>query len=156
VIDRSLSMGPSGALAAVKRELLASLGQLPDDVRFQIVFYNRQAEPLIVAGSIGMIAATTNNKQAVARQIESLAAEGGTEHLPAFSRALAFEPDVIYFLTDADDLRPEQVRQMTLLNHGRTVVHAIELSTANADRSDMPLHVLARENRRTYRAVAVR
>jgi hypothetical protein len=41
------------------------------------------------------------------------------------------------------------------MNAGRTVIHAIELSTANRDRNEMPLHVLARDNHGVYRAVAV-
>jgi hypothetical protein len=156
VIDRSVSMGLNGALAQVKRELMASLDRLPSDVRFQIIFYNRSAQPLILGGAMNMALATPANRQAVAQQLEALAAEGATDHLPALSLALAYDADVIYFLTDADDLRPEQVRQVSQMNRGRAIIHTIELTTANADRRDMPLQMLARENRGTYRAVALR
>src|SRR5205823_205188 len=46
VIDRSLSMGLSGALGAAKREVIRSIETLPDTMRFQVIFYNRRAEPL--------------------------------------------------------------------------------------------------------------
>lgn len=155
VIDRSVSMGLNGALDAVKRELLASLARLPGDCRFQIVFYNRSAAPLFLDGRLEMFAATAANRDAVAHQLDALEAEGGTDHLPALSRALAFDPDLIFFLTDADDLRPDQVRYVTQLNRGRAAIHTIELTTANARRPDMPLQVLARENRGSYRAVSL-
>jgi Ca-activated chloride channel family protein len=156
VIDRSVSMGLNGALEQVKRELLASLARLPSDMRFQIILYNRSAQPLVLGGAAGMACATDANRAAVAQQLESLQAEGGTEHLPALSLALSYQADVIYFLTDADDLRPEQVRQVTQMNRGRAAIHTIELTTANANRLDMPLQALARENRGTYRAVTLR
>lgn len=156
VIDRSVSMGLNGALAHVKRELMASLDRLPSDVRFQVIFYNRSAQPLILGGAVNMALATLANRAAVAQQLDALLAEGATEHLPALSLALSYDADVIYFLTDADDLRPEQVRQVTQMNRGRAVIHTIELTTANAGRLDMPLQTLARENRGTYRAVALR
>jgi Ca-activated chloride channel family protein len=156
VIDRSVSMGLNGALEQVKRELLASLSRLPSDMRFQIIFYNRSAQPLVLGGAAGITSATDANRAAVAQQLESLQAEGGTEHLPALSLALSYQADVIYFLTDADDLRPEQVRQVTQMNRGRAAIHTIELTTANAHRLDMPLQTLARENRGTYRAVTLR
>jgi hypothetical protein len=46
VIDRSASMGPSGALAAAKRELLASLSRLPPTARFQVIAYSSRVEPI--------------------------------------------------------------------------------------------------------------
>jgi hypothetical protein len=49
----------------------------------------------------------------------------------------------------------DQVRIITRLNRGRAAIHAIELTTANRDRDDMPLHILARDNRGQYRAVAL-
>jgi hypothetical protein len=156
VIDRSISMGLSGALSTVKRELMESIGRLPADAYFQVILYNRSAQALIIEGKAGLIAATPQNKQALARQLELLEAEGGTDHLPALSLALSYEPDVIYFLTDADDLRPDQVRLMTQMNRGRAVIHTIELTTAHLLQTDMPLHALARANRGTYRALALR
>ena len=82
VIDRSVSMGMNGALEQVKRELLASLDRLPRDVRFQIIFYNRSAQPLILGGAIGMALPTPANREAVARQLETLSAEAPPSTCP--------------------------------------------------------------------------
>jgi hypothetical protein len=155
VIDRSVSMGLNGALDAVKRELLASLARLPGDARFQVVYYNRRADLLNVDGNCGLLAASPAHKVRVDLLLDRLQAEGGTDHVPALTLALSMQPDVIYFLTDADDLTPTQARSMTLLNHGRCVIHTIELTTANRAHVDMPLQVLARENRGMYRGISL-
>jgi hypothetical protein len=152
VIDRSVSMGLNGALTAVKRELSTSLGRLPGDAQFQIVYYNRRAE--VLNGS-GLLPASPANKFNAERFLETLEAEGGTDHLPALTLALSLQPDVIYFLTDADDLAAEQVRRATQLNHGHSVIHTIELTAVNRGHLDMPLQVLARENRGMYRGVGL-
>jgi len=155
VIDRSGSMGAGGRLDLARREVLASLQKLAPEVRFQVIAYNRFAEPLRIAGHSDLLAATPENKQQTAAVLAGLLPEGGTEHLQALKQALLLQPEVIYFLTDADDLHPDQVRALTRLNHGRTAIHTIELTGVNRDRADMPLHVLARENGGKYRAVEV-
>jgi hypothetical protein len=153
VIDRSSSMGETGALALAKRELYASLDRLVPEARFQIIAYNRSAEPLRVNGQSGLLPATPDNKRRAALLIDSLRAEGGTEHLTALRRALQLQPDVLFFLTDADALTEEQARRITRLNHGRTVIHAIEMGTLHPTGPATPLQLLARDNRGTYRGV---
>lgn len=149
-IDRSVSMGLTGALETARRELLACLDRLPSTARFQVVCYNRRAEPLTLGGQTGLAAATTENKQQAAAFLESLRAEGSTNHLPALQQALALEPDEIFLVTDADDLTPEQVRDVTRQNRRATVIHTIDLSR-QPRREDGPLCRLARANRGTYR-----
>jgi hypothetical protein len=155
VIDRSSSMGPSGGLRAAGEQLLSSLQQLPPSARFQVIVYNRVAEPLL-PDRPSLLETTPGNLQRVVEQLSALLAEGGTDHLPALRRALALHPDVIFFLTDADDLTNDLLRAVARLNPGRhTIIHAIELNSLNLDRPDMPMHILARENGGTYRAVVV-
>src|SRR5262249_32318826 len=89
VLDRSISMGPSGALAAARRELLACLLALPSSLRFQVIPYNRRAEPLRIAGRQELIPATPDTIQSAVRQIRELCPEGGTDHLGALRRGLA-------------------------------------------------------------------
>jgi hypothetical protein len=146
VIDRSASMGLNGGLAKAKRELLVSLDRLPSTCRFQIIAYNRSAEPLRLNGDSGLVFATPENKRRVAALLQEMEAEGSTEHLPALRRALALGPDVIFFLTDADDLRAEQIRSITSLNRGRTVIHTIGLGRPFPAAGDVPLYVLAQDN----------
>jgi hypothetical protein len=152
VIDRSMSMGWRGALDAARRELLASLDRLPAHVRFQVIVYNRTAE-LLAPGS-DLVEATAEMKRHTAARIEALCAEGGTSHLPALRRAIGLAPEVIYFLTDADDLNPRDQQAVTQLNRGRCAIHVIELNTSNRDRPGMPLQELARTNRGIYRSIS--
>jgi hypothetical protein len=153
VIDRSGSMGERGRLTLARRELEASLRRLPESVRFQVIVYNRRPEALRIAGQTGLVPATFENVSQATRLLREIIPEGGTEHLPALRQALFLRPDLIYFLTDADDLNPVDVQALTQLNQGHTAIHAVELTLANRDRADMPMHRLARDNRGAYRAV---
>jgi hypothetical protein len=155
VIDRSLSMGLSGALPVAKRELLDGIDALPAGTQFGVILYNRKAEPLSLDGSAGLLAATAANRAAVARVLEGTRADGNTDHLAALRRALTLGADVIFFVTDAADLTDEQVRNVTALNGGRAAIHTVELN--KGDRGDeTPLKALARLNGGTYRVVPVR
>jgi hypothetical protein len=106
-------------------------------------------------GRAELLLATPENKEWAKRFLEGLVPEGGTSHDRALGQAVDLAPDVIYFLTDADDLRADQVRALTQLNKGRAAIHAIELNTAHRDRADLPMHALPRENRGQYQAVDV-
>jgi hypothetical protein len=156
VIDRSLSMGVSGALDAARRELLAGLEALPPDAEFQVIFYARDAEPLDLGGGTGLLPATPENRRAVAELLPAIRATGATDHLHALRQALALRPEVIFFVTDADDLTPEQVRAATLLNQGRAAIHPVELRDGPPGRDDAPLRQLAQLNRGTYRLLPLR
>jgi hypothetical protein len=152
VIDRSASMGPGGLLATAVRELSASLVRLPTTTMFQVILYHDQPELLLPARP-PLLPATTENVLRASRLLAEVRAEGGTDHLRALHLALSLGAEVLYLLTDADDLNDADRREVTRLNRGRAVIHTIELNTANRGRADMPLQVLARENRGSYRAV---
>ena len=155
VIDHSLSMGLSGSLEVARRELLASLETLPAEARFQVILYNRQAEPLLLEGHQVLVQATYDNRRTAAQLLEAVRAEGGTDHVAALRRALALQPDTIFFVTDADEMTLAEVRSITLLNHGRAAIHAIELREGENSHDDAPLLVLARANRGTHRTASV-
>jgi hypothetical protein len=151
VVDRSISMGFHGALVRARREILASLRRLAPSTRFQIIAYNREAEPMGIDGRYGLLAADENTLRKVAESVTALRAAGGTDHGRALRRAIAFHPDLIYFLTDADDVSLDDVRTVTRLSEHRTVIHAIELNGGRTTRMDGPLHKLAADNGGTYR-----
>jgi hypothetical protein len=155
VIDRSSSMGLRGALELAKRELLVSLEKLPAQTRFQVIVYNRRAECLRIAGRTDLVAASVENKREVAALLQAVRPEGSTDPLPALRQALVLRPEVIFFLSDADDLNVRQVNALTQLNRGHTAIHTIELNTLHRNRDDQPLQMLARNNRGEYRAVPV-
>ncbi len=152
LIDRSSSMGPSGALRVATRELLASLQGLAREVRFQVLVYNTRTNPLLPQYP-DWLGATQDNIRRVAQALADLEAAGPTDHGPALREALLRQPDVLFFLTDADDLTSEQVRRANQINRGRTVIHVIELNPFNRGKPDMPLQVLARDNGGSYQAV---
>ena len=153
VIDRSVSMGLNGGLTRAKQELLASLGGMPDDRRFQIIIFNRSVQMLEPESAGGLLAASSENKQKAAEFLASVQPEGGTHPVPALRRALALKPDVIFFLSDAGDWTSRQVQEVTLINRGHTVIHVVDFDAADKDQLNAPLHVLARSNQGEYRAV---
>jgi hypothetical protein len=152
VLDRSGSMGQNSLLSRASRELLTSLAKLPPTTQFQVLVYNRRAEPLLWQQPHYMNA-SAENRLLVAQALEALRPDGGTDHGPALSGALSLRPDVIFYVTDADDLNLEHVAQVTRLNAGRAVIHTIELSLTNRQRPNMPLQELARCNGGRYQAV---
>jgi hypothetical protein len=153
VIDRSISMGLNGGLAAAREELLASLECLPATARFQVLLYNRTVRSLHGGGD-GLVPASAEARHEVAALVADLRAEGGTSHLPALRQALALHPDLILLFTDADDLSLQDVQTLTRLNRGGTAIHTIEWT--NESHADGPLALLARLNRGTYRSLVRR
>jgi hypothetical protein len=155
VIDRSLSMGLSGAFRQAKRELTASLQQLPAGTAFQVILYNRHAEPLRVNGSTDLLIAEPVNVAEVERRLESLRAEGGTDHLRALKEAIHLKPDVVFMFTDADGLTREAVDAATRINVGKAAIHCIEVANGSDGRGSPAFRRLAEANGGTYRLVDV-
>jgi hypothetical protein len=152
VLDGSASMGKHGALAAACRELHRSVAKLPGTVRFQVIIYNDNPHYLLPRFYHQWLEPTPAvlSEVGAALALAGQNPEGSTEHEPALKEAFALSPDVVFFLTDADDLNPAHVRLVSLLNKGRAIVNTIELNTRNRHRTDMPLQRMARENRGVY------
>lgn len=155
VFDRSGSMGGSGrsALNAAKAELLASLEDLGDVHQFQIIFYNQEPTIFPLAGAQGrLVFANDSNKRRAERFIQQITADGATAHEDALKAALALRPDVIFFLTDADEptLNSAQMKRIEKLNSGRSVIHVIEFGMGPYLGVENFLVRLARENRGTH------
>ena len=150
VFDRSGSMGGSGrnALTAAKKELLASLQQLEPTHQFQIIFYNDKLTVFNPSGNADrLVFATEQNKAAAERFINSVVPDGGTEHYAALLLALKFRPDVIFFLTDADEpkLTPGQLERIHRAAGG-TVINTIEFGYGPQTENDNFIVRLARQN----------
>jgi len=130
VFDRSASMGGSGrsALAAAKAELIRSLESLDTNHQFQIIFYNEKPTRFNPSGQQRRLAfATEQNKERARKFIGSITADGATRHDDALKMALQMQPDVIFFLTDADEPRLS-ARQLHEINRraGGITINAIE------------------------------
>ncbi len=155
VIDCSGSMSDHGALDVAKRELIASLGKLPPEARFGVVFYNWKAtvfpDP---SGRPGLMAATLEAKGRVRARLREIPADGGTNHMNALRAALAFQPEVLFFLTDADMMTPREADEI-LAEAGKTRIQSIEFGVGPDVGVSAPLRKLASGTGGTYRYLDV-
>lgn len=160
VVDRSYSMSTNFALEAAKAELLASLGKLAPGMEFQIVFYNDEPQMLNQSAKLLPV-----SELAVARaraQIESAIPSGGTNHEKALRLAIEIRPDVIYVLTDAEDVSPKLVNQLSHLNRlsrgpkRAAVIHVIHFYESGKSKPDRTIRQLAEKNRGVYRMIDTR
>jgi len=153
VFDRSGSMqGFQGRpLAAAKRELIASLDSLESVHQFQVIFYNerpyvcnphRETAPRMLFG--------TDRDRAVATDfIRSVVADGGTRHIDALLLALRMRPDVIFFLTDADEPRLTSSELDRIRRRNNSVgasINTIEFGAGSSTGEFNFLKQLARQN----------
>jgi hypothetical protein len=154
VIDRSVSMGPSGGLVRAKQELIGSLRGMPDQTLFQIIVFNRSVEMLLLGSATGLLPATNENKRKAIELLAPIQPEGGTQPVPALKRALALKPEVIFFLSDGADWTDRQVQEVISINRGHTIIHVVDFG--ETDRIKGPLQMLARRSQGEYRSVPER
>jgi len=150
VLDRSGSMGDSHgeALAAAKRELASSLDQLDSVQQFQIIFYNEVARKFNPTGQAGRLAfGTSQNKIEAKKFIDSIEADGGSAHEDALVMAIRLQPDVIFFLTDADDpkLTSRDLARIERLGAG-TIINTVEFGSGPQRESENFLVKLSRQS----------
>jgi hypothetical protein len=157
VLDRSASMGDASAgpdrFAAARRLILDRLRRLSPSNRFQIVAYNGHPEPFRPADGAEVPVAGEPQSAEAERWLSNLAAEGRSDHLAALRQALTFRPDVIYWLTDGDDLRPELPREIERLNRGHARLNTVAL-TPWRERGQSPLMEVARASGGVYQVAA--
>lgn len=153
VFDRSGSMdGFQGRpLVAAKRELLASLDKLSSVHQFQIIFYNErptilnprhEAQPRMMYGN-------DTDKKVAQDFVRGILSDGGTRHLEALKLALRMGPDVIFFLTDADEptLTNAELAEIRRLNDRvGASINAIEFGAGPRQHRESFLTRIAREN----------
>lgn len=156
VVDRSDSMNAYDAapLRYAKRELLKSLESLNEYNQFQIVFYNDSLSPM----ARKMFFATDSDKRRATNFVRTMPGDGGTAHFPALRQALAMSPEVLFFLTDADDpsltqTQLHEIRERAELS--RTTIHAVQFNSGPASNDGTWIRVLAEMNRGTYKYIDV-
>ena len=155
VIDRSGSMGLRNSLEVAKRELLASLNQLPPDARFSVIFYDLTARVFADPnGQQGMMPATAANKVRVQSELQTVGPYGGTDHMVALRTALGLKPEVIFFLTDADSMADREVNEILAKAQG-TRIQAVEFGRGTDLGTQTPLRRLATTTGGTYRFIDV-
>ncbi len=152
VFDRSLSMEGSGRspLEVAKAAMITSLDSLEDTHQFQIIFYNETPQLANKTGKLNF--ATEQNKERARRFIGSITAFGRTEHEPALKMAIRMQPDVIFFLTDANEpqLNGRQLYEIHRRAEG-VQINAIEFGFGPEQGGDNFLKKLARQNGGQYK-----
>jgi uncharacterized protein with von Willebrand factor type A (vWA) domain len=152
VFDRSSSMeGPP--LAAAKRQLIESLESLESVHQFHIIFFSTQTRSFDITGGGRRIAfATDRNKQLAANFVGGITADGGTDRLAALREAIGFSPDVIFFLTDADDpMSASELAEIARTNRrSRAAICVIEFGRRATPPGSNFLTQIARESGGQY------
>jgi hypothetical protein len=152
VFDRSSSM-QGAPLAAAKLQLVQSINSLDSIHQFQIIFFNHQMRTFDASGGGHRIAfATERSKQLAAKFIGGITADGGTDRMTALRAAVAMQPDVIFFLTDADDPMPESdVAEVVQLNRrANAAICTIQFGEGPQPSSDNFLVELAKQSGGQY------
>lgn len=155
VVDISGSMSsPPEAMAAAKIELMTSLASLNADQQFQIIFYNERPHIMRLPGKPPekLYPATDINRTLARQIIASVQPDLGTSHMPAMMAALEIEPDVIFFLTDAEDpaLSAKDLDQIRRINSDRARIHAVEFGKGAKLNASSALERLAQQNNGAY------
>jgi hypothetical protein len=153
VLDSSVSMAEDGKWDFARHEAIASLRGLHASVRFQVIVYSDYAQPLRIDGNSGLLPAEPAMVARVADLLNNLEAGGGSNHLAGLQCGLAFHPDVLYFLTDADELHRADVKHVTTHWNRGSVIHTIELTYRRSVHPDGPLAQLAHDNGGTYHRI---
>ncbi len=159
VIDTSSSMGTNNALEFAQAKLKQSINGLGQKQQFQIISYtdapvvmrlrNDRSEPPPLYRAIGP------NLTLATQYINGFRADSGTNHQPALLAAFQYKPDVIFFLTDAEEgLSPKQLSKIkTEWNkQGKTHVHCVQFGTGPDLKlpSTVFLRTLASQNGGSY------
>ncbi|MBD3676607.1 MAG: hypothetical protein HUJ26_24105 [Planctomycetaceae bacterium] len=155
IIDCSGSMGDYNALDFAKAELMASLQGLTPRQKFQVIFYNEEIKRFQIPNQpLGLYPATDVNRNRAKRFVGSVRPTLGTRHMPALLAALKYQPDVIFFLTDAREpsLNKSELAYIQKQNQSGARIHCIEFGIGQElDKGiDNFLKTLARQNKGTY------
>jgi hypothetical protein len=168
VIDRSASMNKpppphTPAMEWAKDELIRSIKSLPQNASFQVVFYSDTVMTLPNPDRRkDLIPATDFSKEKAIQFVRDLDAEGGTNHRLGLDRAFELKPDVVFFMTDADDDRDDDLRRLidyvSRLNRRKSdqqtpaSIHMIQIWHRN-DSPTGVLSELAQRNNGAYKLI---
>jgi len=153
VVDVSASMRKQNRLVILKEQLIESISVLPDYTSFSVIAYNGHDIPMSKDNKWKR--ATDQNTFLARAWIKEREATGSTDPTSSFLRAFEFKPraDVIYFMTDAENL-DGMAEFVADLNKGvrKTVIHTIAFGDSG---SEEIMRQIARESGGTYRYVSL-
>ncbi len=160
VIDRSDSMNGynQAPWKSAKRELIQSLKSLKPANQFQILFYNETPMPYVsrTTTASGMLAARESELEYAMEFVDRINATGGTEHVAALKMGIRMQPDVLFFLTDADEPRMSATDLdaiVRLCERSGTTIHAVEFGSGAYPGPGRWIEVLANRTGGKYRYV---
>ncbi len=133
-------------LERVKQELTNSIGGMPDEMEFFVIFFNRIAVPMPAEK---LQPATLGNKRKYLEWCWKVKGGGGTDPGDALKKALELKPDVIYLLTDGV-FKEDAVRDVTKLNSRGVSIHTFCFGDAAGE---SVLKEIARKNGGTYKFI---
>jgi von Willebrand factor type A domain len=159
VFDRSDSMnGEEGKpLRKAKAELVSSIKSLGPAHQFQIVFYNDHPLPFGGAQRPRLLHGDERDKELALSFVRDMTGTGGTNHVDALLMALAMSPDVIFFLTDADDNPGSQKIEKIVERADRlgATIHCIQFGNGNRSFSSNWIDHLAERTRGQFKYINV-
>ncbi|MEM8735619.1 MAG: hypothetical protein AAGG44_15400 [Planctomycetota bacterium] len=161
VFDRSDSMnGYGGApIQSAKSELLQSLQSLGPSHQFQIIFYNDSPLPFGGLSGAGprLLRGDDKDKSAAQRFVRDVAAVGGTQHTGALQMAMRMNPDVVFFLTDADAAPPTRDIERLHTQAARigATIHTIQFGSGSNQSGGGWIEFLASQTGGKYRYIDV-
>lgn len=110
VLDATGSM--SSAFDSLKVQLRAAVSGLRPPQSFNIIFINDKNPPPLAPA---LLFTTPENKRKADDYVDTFAARGGTEPLPALEKAFAMQPDMIFLLIDPSDF-PDKPKILEMVN----------------------------------------
>jgi hypothetical protein len=127
-------------------ELVRSIGNLPDEMEFFVIFFNRVAVPMPAEK---LQPATLGNKRKYLEWCMKVRGGGGTDPSEALKKALELKPDVIYLLTDGV-FKDDAVREVTKLNTRGVSIHTFCFGDSAGE---TVLNEIASKNGGTYKFI---
>lgn len=153
VVDNSRSMNyPHDSPAKtrfrrLKQELLSCILQMQPHQSFYVIFF---ANKPTMMPSRTLQPAVPGIREPFLRWIAEVSVDNGpTDPRDSLRRALAMQPDIIYFLTDGD-FPDKVVRSLSKIEQSRTAIYTFAIGD---DSGAETLEAVARQNRGVYRFV---
>jgi len=163
VFDRSGSMSGYGGrpMEAAKQQLLLSVRDLQENHQFQVIFYNERPVALnpLSPAPPKLLYGTPENREYAMNFVQQIKPDGRTNHIAALDLALNMNPDVIFFLTDADEpqLTTSELKRISRKNASiRASINTIQFGVGPRTNPQNFLRQLASENGGQYAYVDLR
>ena len=113
----------------LKVELVRSVKKLGPGNKFYIILFNEKSRPMPCKQPQP---ATKETQQQYLKWVARQRAEGDTNPLSPLRRALKFQPDVIYFLTDGI-FEPHIQRSLKRITQARTKIHTYAMGNRKSE-----------------------